>query len=463
MKLSIANNLRIDNPTPAFTEFVHSHFIIPNPDFDKKQRLGYSTYRTPRFLHFYAMDGSSYILPYGVLSEVLRFDFEDCYIDKHIRDFNGHELHNNIELWTYQMDAMVHSAQVGNGIIVMPSGSGKTQVALSLICKLGGRALWITHTLDLLHQSKSRAETYIPNADIGVISGGRIRIGENITFATVQTLANIDLSQYQNTWDIIIVDECHRICGTPAKITMFYKVIDKLCAKHKYGLTATPYRNLKGTELAMLLLLGGIIIEVEQSDVDTMKACIQPVNTGWVITQQCCKYDGTIDYTKMVTAMTQNPSRNSLIVSLLRQNQDHNCIVLSDRVEHLYTLRNMLGQGRVITGKMSSKSGKLERIQAIEDMRSGKERFLFATYQLVKEGLDIPVLDRAFLTVSHSDKATIVQSVGRIERSSPEKGTPICYDFIDDNSFHHNQWKRRKTIYRQNGNIILEVQPIYAQ
>ena len=74
-------------------------------------------------------------------------------------------------------------------------------------------------------------------------------------------------------------------------------------------------------------------------------------------------------------------------------------------------------QAAVIDGKMTSKKRKAEREQAIEDMRTGKKRYLFATYSLAKEGLDIPRLDRLYLTTPQKDYAVIVQSVGRIART----------------------------------------------
>ena len=126
----------------------------------------------------------------------------------------------------------------------MPCGSGKTQTALELVARYKGRALWITHTKELLKQSMERAKSvYGINAkDIGTITEGKIDIGEYITFATVQTLASIDLYDYRDYWEVIIVDECHKAVGTPTHLMMFYKVISQLSAYHKFGLTATPIR-----------------------------------------------------------------------------------------------------------------------------------------------------------------------------------------------------------------------------
>ena len=98
---------------------------------------------------------------------------------------------------------------------------------------MGFKTLWITHTIDLLNQSYNRAKNNFESVGLGKIANGRIQIGTHITFATVQTLSKIDLQEYADEWDCIVVDECHRICGTPASAGMFYKVINKLIARYE--------------------------------------------------------------------------------------------------------------------------------------------------------------------------------------------------------------------------------------
>lgn len=224
-------------------------------------------------------------------------------------------------------------------------GSGKTQTALELIARLGLKTLWITHTIDLLNQSYDRAKSNLENVGLGKIANGRINIGTHITFATVQTLKSIDLSEYADTWDCIIVDECHRICGTPAKAGMFYKVINKLIARYKYGITATPYRNAKGTEKAMFSLLGKTIIELEKDVIGDriIPATIVKVETNFnEIPEECEETDGTIKYAKLTTSLSQNVKRNNLIIDLLYKCKDNYTLVLADRVEQMYNLQKQM-------------------------------------------------------------------------------------------------------------------------
>lgn len=105
----------------------------------------------------------------------------------------------------------------------------------------------------------------------------------------------------------------------------------------------------------------------------------------------------------------------------------------------------------MISGKMTTKKGNAEREQALEDMRSGKKKYLFATYSLAKEGLDVPRLERLYLTTPQKDYAVVTQSIGRIARTFDGKSDPIAYDFVDDIAYLVKSYKKRCTTYRKNG------------
>jgi superfamily II DNA or RNA helicase len=110
----------------------------------------------------------------------------------------------------------------------------------------------------------------------------------------------------------------------------------------------------------------------------------------------------------------------------------------------------------MVSGKMTTKKGKAEREQAIADMRSGAKKYLFATYSLAKEGLDIPCLERLYMATPQKDYAVITQAIGRIARTSHGKADPIVYDFVDDIQYLVKAYKKRCTTYRKNGCYFVE-------
>lgn len=457
MKIIVSNNIRIKEPDEKIKNYAEEKLVIQNPDYIRNERLGYSNYRTTRFLVFYEINGEEIILPFGCLSDLFKMYQLDMFENRIVLG-NKVTYKSKIKLFDYQQKVCDTAYLRKNGIIVMPAGSGKTQTALQLISKLGLKTLWITHTIDLLNQSYDRAKNNFEDVGLGKIVNGKIEIGTHITFATVQTLKSIDLQEYADTWDCIIVDECHRICGTPVKAGMFYKVINKLVARYKYGLTATPFRNIKGTEKAMFSLIGNTIIELDKEVIGDriIPATIIKIETNFnEIPEECEETDGTIKYANLTTMLSENIIRNDLILEILQQCQDNYTLVLTDRVNQMYYLQEKLGYGNVIDGKTK----KDIRENAIQEIRDGKEKVLFATYGLAKEGLDIPRLDRLILASPHRDKATIIQSIGRIERKFENKSNPICYDLVDDLQYFHGMYRSRKSYYKKNNNKILEGNP----
>jgi len=340
-------------------------------------------------------------------------------------------------------------------VLISAAGSGKTQMGIALIKELGLKTLWVTHTKDLLLQSKARFKQYF-DCSIGIITEGKVEIGD-VTFATVQTLHRLNLQEYENEFSLIIVDECHRVCSTPSKLTMFGKVINSLKARYKYGLTATAHRS-DGMIRTMFAYIGDICHEVPASATEnkTMKASIKQIETNFKLEYdaECIESDGTLNYIKFISELCLDEKRNKQIAEDVLNNKNCSCLVLSSRLEQLKQIKEIVGYGAMIDGTMTSKKGKKQREEAIKDMQTGKEKVLFASYNLAKEGLDIPRLERLFLVSPQKDKAIIIQSVGRIERKCDKK-EPIVYDYIDNIGMCINMWKSRKSIYRKNNNKLL--------
>jgi superfamily II DNA or RNA helicase len=192
-----------------------------------------------------------------------------------------------------------------------------------------------------------------------------------------------------------------------------------------------------------------------------MKVGICPIPTAIRIHRSCLNSDGTLNYTKLIGYLTECEERNRLIVDSITADRDKPGLILSDRLGHLETLMAMLpadmqADAVMVSGKMTTKKGKAEREQAIADMRSGAKKYLFATYSLCKEGLDIPRLERLYMGSPQKDYAVITQSIGRIARICPGKSQPIVYDFVDDIQYLVKAYKKRCTTYRKNGCYFVE-------
>ena len=413
-----------------------------------------------KYLWLYRVDSSDLIVPTGVGKQVRQFLSERDQISVQLADNDILEYKGNIPLYDYQKTAVEAMRRTSCGILQSPCGSGKTQMGIALAAVLKRKVLWVTHTQDLLTQSFARAEQYFPAETLGTITDGKVRLGSHMTFATVQTLSKLDLTQYRDAWDVVIVDECHRLAGSPTQVTMFYKVMNSLAARYKYGLSATVHRS-DGMIKSTFAVLGPVVYQVPDEAVadKIMKVRICRRDTGLAINRSCLDTDGTLVYNELLSYLGESRERNELIVKDLISQAGHSCLVLASRLEQLRNIRNMLPEelrevSAMIDGSMTSKRGKAEREAAIEDMRTGRKRILFASFGLAKEGLDIPRLDRLYLVSPQKDYAVVTQSIGRIARKADGKTDAVCYDYVDDIQFCENQFKRRKTHYRKAGCIL---------
>ena len=460
MYTEIGSYITVTDPSPELLAWCKENLEMNNPEYQKKARMHLWLGNTPKKIVLYTVNGNSLTLPFGTLRSILPYltgDWDKLYKEPKKITYNA-----SVPLYDYQEEAVAAMLINHYGILQSPAGSGKTQMGIALACDLGVKTLWLTHTKDLLTQSKTRAEQYMDKDLLGTITEGKVSIGKAMTFATIQTMCKTDMEQLKDEWDCIIVDECHRVSGTPTAVTQFSKVLNALRARHKFGLSATVHRA-DGLIKATYAMLGEVVWTVPDEAVASrvMTVNVNPVGTGVKMSTEYLNSDGTVNYCKLINYLTGNAERNQIILNDLVENRDHYNLILSERVDHLKYLYAQLppdlrAQAAVIDGKMTSKRLKAEREQAIEDMRTGDKRYLFATYSLAKEGLDIPRLDRLYLVTPQKDYAVIVQSVGRVARVFDGKEQPMVYDYVDYIRSLQKSYKKRCTSYRKCGCEIKE-------
>jgi superfamily II DNA or RNA helicase len=371
---------------------------------------------------------------------------------------------SDIKLRDYQEDIPRIAIEKEQGLIISPAGSGKTEIGHELIARLGQPTLWLTHTKDLLEQSRRRAinKLNLKEGEWGTVGIGEYSLGSHVTFATVQTLArysNTDLMNFCLNFGCIIVDEAHRAAAGIKTMSMFERVLTFCPAKYRYGLTASDHRA-DGLMASVHLILGGVIAEIKREEIQehliTPKIVFVPTVYKYSYDPDTYKY---MPFTSMLSDMALNFIRNEKIVSTILKERGRSSLILGDSLIHLEALIEFL--------KIMDPSAKVEYIHGgtptaerkriLEDMTLRKSDYLFATYALAKEGLDIPCLERLFLVSPKKDKTVVEQAIGRVSRPYKDKTDAIVYDFWDLNMDICNKQARNRvrTVYMQQGCEII--------
>lgn len=463
MKIEVGADIKVTNPSEEFLKWLPTAMVIPNPEYNRRAMLGLYKGNVPQRIYIYIKNGDTYELPYGALRHILSMQNTEglevvSKFEKPVAvDFQG-----TVPLYDYQEDAVQAMEKGYYGVLQSPAGSGKTQMGLALAARLGRKTLWLTHTKDLVKQAYGRAACYFPKELMAITMDGKVEIGKAITFATVQTFGKMDLRPFVNTFDTIIIDEVHHCVAGDKGLNWFARVVNALAARHKYGLSATLHRA-DGTIAACFAMVGDIIYNVPErvTEGKIIKPGLCPVPSDIQFDMDAiCKPDGQIIHGNFVDYICESEFRNRRIISLLKFEKDKSCLILSDRKSHLRNLIAMLPeylqkQSVVIYSETNPKV----REKALDDMRKGKKKFLFATYALAKEGLDIPILSRLFMTVPHRDYAVVVQCLGRISRTCEGKPDPVAYDFVDNElTYALNSFRARNcTVYRKMKLKILDL------
>lgn len=134
-----------------------------------------------------------------------------------------------------------------SAIIVLPTGSGKSLVIAELARLARGKLLVLTHVQELVEQNHEKFEALGFSAGLFSAGLGKRQTQEQVTFASIQSLAN-NLSAFTQHFSLIIIDECHRVSNKDD--SQYQQVINTLRERNPalmlLGLTATPYRLGQG-------------------------------------------------------------------------------------------------------------------------------------------------------------------------------------------------------------------------
>jgi superfamily II DNA or RNA helicase len=464
LEIIIDSVIKIKECVPELLGIIQEELLCKNPVYENKMRLGKWVGNEPEYYNLAFQVGDTLHIPYGC-TENLRikswlvnnaesgvYTFRNEINNSGVRNKVSYTLNPNIIPYSYQSTALAQLQEYHKGVLVAPCGSGKTNIGVWCVALLQRKALWITHTHDLLSQSLDRAKTLVQNLKYGLITEGKASVGEQITFATVQSLCKDSiLDVVKNEFDIVIVDECHHCVGSFTKNTMFIKVLNSLRATYKFGLTATPKRE-DGLESMLYAILGRIVYEIPKNAVSETVVPIEYIpiiNDTHYSIEDYVGDDGLLSPHRLATLMMESVERNNLIKKCVewyssKSGGEHSILVLCKRVEHAVNLHKMCGGagvGSLLVGCVKNVDRKL--------ILKEETKLIFATNVLAKEGLDLLAFDMVILAYSCKARGEYEQCVGRVRRKYKDKTKAYVVDIIDENisiiknrQSKHNSWTK---------------------
>lgn len=465
MRIILSNVIKIENPTDDVVSYCRSKLTFKNPDYEKKKRMGFYAYGTPKEIKLYNLyDGALYV-PYGFFEDIwsihpVREDYID-YTSKVYRDIKS-----NMVLRDYQKPCIEALKEHFSGIFNVVVGLGKTNMALYCASELKQHTLWLTHSHELLEQSMDRAKSTL-ECTCSTITDGKMNTSGDIVFATVQSVIKFisEGSIKPDEFGLIVIDECQKIKTDPKSIELFRTSLEYFSAAYKVGLSGSVFRS-DGLEGCIYAILGKAIYSIYQrnneylceyngniinrfpSDNYSVLPIVKVLETSYNLEDKdvFSSNGGTIQFASLITDLATDSTRNGMIIDVLN-NISGSTIILSDRIEQLkYLCKNVTG-GVQIDGSTSKK----DRKKALDDVRSGRIKYLFASYNLCKEGLDCPILENLVMATPVKDYTSVVQSIGRIMRVKEGKSKAVVYDFCDSNvGMLLRFYTKRRSIYRKN-------------
>lgn len=415
---------------------------LPNPEYEKRQKFGQPLDGVPEYINLYfTKEGRIYIpRAYNVGLPVDR----DLRAEGHKVDFKFLG-----KLRPYQEPAVEALVNTENGIVQAGCGSGKTILSLAAAAKVGVTTLVFVHKEFLLNQWVDRIREFL-GEKAGIVRGDTWDWkGRKIVVAMLQTLysrRNEIPEEFLRYFGLTISDEVHRVAAST-----WSQVVTMFPSKRRWGLTATIKRS-DGLENVFLYHIGPVVYKIEgqrmQPKVYFYLLDFEYDEKKWIM-----KRSGEINVSKMVTDLSNHWERTKKVLEMTMRAalKGRKVIVFSERVAHLELMNekfNEVGkdygvQSGLYIGKMSQE----ERDRVVETCD-----VLFATFQIAREGLDIPELDTAIFATPVSNDITVEQSVGRITREYEGKKEPVVIDFVDrKHDILRAMAAKRKKIYERLG------------
>ena len=310
-----------------------------------------------------------------------------------------------------------------NGLMILPTGSGKSVVIANAASGLEGKTVVFQPSKEILQQNFAKFLSYGYRAGIYSASAG-MKYMDQITFATIGSVAKKHhlFKEFQN----IIIDECHLVNPQQG---MYHDFIKSLGHAKVLGLTATPYRLTSGYDGAMLKFLNRTTPRVFNKVLYYVQNDVL-FNAGHLAKLEYFNFN-VVDRTMLDTNSTGTDFTDASLKSYYRQinmpritidygnrllKKRKNLLVFCSLVSEATEVSKGIPGSVVITGETPGPI----RDRLLKDFTSGKIRCV-VNVGVLTTGFDFPELEAILIAKSTMSLAWYYQVVGRVMRPHPEK------------------------------------------
>lgn len=378
----------------------------------------------------------------------------------------------------YQTNAIEAALANGGGIISLPTGAGKSVVAMNLIYNLNQQSIILVHTKELLYQWASRVEDVL-GVDVGVIGDGAWEEGD-VTVASIQTLLERGTDGLSGSYGIGIFDECHRTSAAEK----FQDIGLNIDLQWRVGLSATPWRSVDGEELEIEAVVGGEAITVGAQQLiddgylakpkfelievpdqrqeganedyqNAVKRCLEHApNRNRAIAEKAAELAAD-DYQVLVT--TNRITQGKIIEYALNDtdvDEALDSIVETDADPEYQKLQRSCIKdiGKIETDQtaafLEGDDSKNTREETMERFKDGDIDILVTT--ILKEGADLPSISAIVLAEGRKSKTEKIQRIGRALRPKEGRNHAIIADVCDSTGgYLEDHFRHRMQAYRE--------------
>jgi superfamily II DNA or RNA helicase len=371
---------------------------------------------------------------------------------------------------SYQSEALTAWLQHrGRGVVVLPTGAGKTVVGLMAMERLATRTLIVVPTIELLAQWQQTVceKLGLPQEAVGVVGGGR----RDVRDLTVITFDSAALPQRRlDGFGLLIVDEVHHL---PA--TQYRRIVSKVAAPCRLGLSATPER-LDGRHRDLDRLIGPVVFHRLPSDLRRERHIadyverrifvdLSPAEQGryallmaefqWYLARHRLQGSGDVFGALVRRAGFDQAARHALqahrrarmialnaeakiaqIALLLARHRRDRVLIFAE-----YTALVDAVSRRLLIPAVTYRTAPQERRLVLAGFRTGRYSKL-VTGRVLNEGVDLPDANVAIVASGSAATREYIQRLGRVLRPKPQ--TAVLYELITRKTTEARTARRRR-------------------